>query len=1450
LSFSPVLVFAKLQSVGAVPAHGQITLALSQVISDGETTITPAQSATAALDAEGTVAIVWPANDDSTTQPAGTYTVVTTQVLGAPTTTMDVVVSHLNLATLLTGTGAPSGGTGTNGQWYLDTENQIVYQAKTGGVWPTPGTAVTNLAGQTPVGVLDLATVAPALPEEALYGYVTAAELDAAVTAALDTLSGTLFEPIPAINVAGNLGASHTLALEGINTWFAGVLTANCNITVTGLTAGCSIVFLLQQNGTGDWTLEINSTAVTIPLSPDAISIIEAWSPDGTNLYVLPGPQTWTGATAGGDLTGTYPSPTLADTANVTAIVNEIVAANNLAGLESTATARTNLGLGSAATQASSAFDAAGAASAAQAAAEAASDPVGTATTVGNLKLAKASNLSDVADAGSSRANIHVPVLTPAACASTTALTKSGLQTIDGYTLNAGDLVVDLSNTVGAGLWTAASGSWTRPTEFASGAVIKGRSIEIQNGTVHALQVWVLTTPTAGITIDTTAQTWSMAFSGTFVATSEVGQPSGVAAVNSGGDTQGGVFPITGLSSATSPVAASISISLELTSSSPTATVVGNIPALSWGLGLSGTGIAGGTYIQGLTYKGVAGLGPGLSFINTITLSQNATATGTETISVAVDVNYKTIWSLYSEILTLGLSGATVQAPPGYWYFGYGLPPLGGSFVHRGHYQGTGYAATYPYLGLSWDFLPTYPAHNGNNHGRYEDLSFYGVSPSYGMVAGVTGAAGTGYMPCPGTSRLRGPNLSEMDCVRCSAQNFFFGLSMPGNHVRADRVTLSNVWCGCAIDYFEQNPGTQGSLEVISLSGGALFAGFSGGPQVWAGEIGGGATEITNALYGMVGVDYWDMVTGFPANMQLDVYLPATSTSTTTPTLAGPYLPTNATNCWAGKYAYVVSGTGAGAQAEITANTVGQNPVLTLASALTLSSTSVIEIYWGGSASGSVITVANGFTWDNTHFPSGEGEQPQGQYGGLLDVLIIEGTGAGDVFSIASDNGDAGTLTVSGSPTMDSTSRFQIVRGGPAFDSVSVPVPEGLAFQVVNGLFADLSYHTYGGSSIVATTFFLVSDGDYALDGIPGCPSSYAVDLQAATGLTLILSSGFGSVGYLRARAAGTTSSTWISSQPSSAATWFDSSSNLAGVAFAESLTPTVSQLQGMICAVSGTVTNLEPVQWVPSAPFTVEAFAGGTYAGMATATQTGGQMIVLMSGMVTDPVLSGSPAVGTAVMPAVGSLKPVTAGLQPVGVVMSGQPTVLLIPTVPLVASSSQSGLQGVPGLVTSPLGVWINSTAAALAAANDTYLWRVIVPSSGTLTSVAVYLGTLSGNVAVGVYDVGATTAGVYTQLYSSGLLAASGFTANAWNTIANPGLTVTAGQELALAFSADNTTVTVGRYIGLNSAGVMELPSGYWPINSIPPLIGGFTGSSMPSTISSITESQNMPFLIGLV
>jgi hypothetical protein len=127
--------------------------------------------------------------------------------------------------------------------------------------------------------------------------------------------------------------------------------------------------------------------------------------------------------------------------------------------------------------------------------------------------LQASNNLSDVASAGSSRANIHIPVLTPAAAVATSNVSSlSGLPTIDGYSLASGDLVLLTAQSTASqnGLWSPASGAWTRPAEFASGATITGRTIEIQNGTSYGGTSWTLATATAGVVIDTGAQSWSI----------------------------------------------------------------------------------------------------------------------------------------------------------------------------------------------------------------------------------------------------------------------------------------------------------------------------------------------------------------------------------------------------------------------------------------------------------------------------------------------------------------------------------------------------------------------------------------------------------------------------------------------------------------------------------------------------------------------------------------------------------------------------------------------------------------------------------------------------------------------------------------------------------------------------------------------------------------------------
>ena len=84
----------------------------------------------------------------------------------------------------------------------------------------------------------------------------------------------------------------------------------------------------------------------------------------------------------------------------------------------------------------------------------------------------------------------------------------TGLQVIDGYTLLANDRVLLTAQTNAAenGLWVAAAGAWTRPTDAAVGAVL---SIYTQVGILYGQTFpGALFILSAAATVGTTAQTW------------------------------------------------------------------------------------------------------------------------------------------------------------------------------------------------------------------------------------------------------------------------------------------------------------------------------------------------------------------------------------------------------------------------------------------------------------------------------------------------------------------------------------------------------------------------------------------------------------------------------------------------------------------------------------------------------------------------------------------------------------------------------------------------------------------------------------------------------------------------------------------------------------------------------------------------------------------------------
>lgn len=103
-----------------------------------------------------------------------------------------------------------------------------------------------------------------------------------------------------------------------------------------------------------------------------------------------------------------------------------------------------------------------------------------------------------------------LPFKAPVAAVTTTNITLSGLQTIDGVSVTAGQRVLVAAQSTAAqnGIYTAQASAWVRSDDMNADAEIQaGVQVMVTGGSIYADTIWHLLTD-GTITIGTTAQTW------------------------------------------------------------------------------------------------------------------------------------------------------------------------------------------------------------------------------------------------------------------------------------------------------------------------------------------------------------------------------------------------------------------------------------------------------------------------------------------------------------------------------------------------------------------------------------------------------------------------------------------------------------------------------------------------------------------------------------------------------------------------------------------------------------------------------------------------------------------------------------------------------------------------------------------------------------------------------
>ena len=390
----------------------------------------------------------------------------------------------------------------------------------------TAAKVVRILAGGSSVGSNTVATFAStgvtltALTVGSLAGLLKAtAGVISAATAGTDYLtptgSGAGLTSLNASNLSsGTVPAAQMPALTGDVTTTAGAVatTLASVITAAGPIGSTSVVPVITYDAKGRLT-----TVTTATITPAAIGALPA-SGGTTNYLAL-----WSSATA---LTSSQYLPAAnhpALTGDVTTVAGALaatiaanavtyakfqqVAASSLVGNATGSLANaTGITLGATLAFSGSALQ--------------------TAAHTGDITTAANSFATTIATGAVTDTKSSVTWKPTTKVVATTNQAITGLFTVDGYTLVAGDIALLTGQTTASqnGPWVAASGAWARPTWWPSAGTLQafyGAQFIVTTGTANGGSEWYVST-TGAITIDTTSVTITKMAYGTFTATSLV----------------------------------------------------------------------------------------------------------------------------------------------------------------------------------------------------------------------------------------------------------------------------------------------------------------------------------------------------------------------------------------------------------------------------------------------------------------------------------------------------------------------------------------------------------------------------------------------------------------------------------------------------------------------------------------------------------------------------------------------------------------------------------------------------------------------------------------------------------------------------------------------------------------------------------------------------------------